>query len=228
MPKKPKTPTDDQYAEAWREFESGKVKIGLWAKLYVDNEGNDKKTTAAYLKQRALSAKNSRFYAAAWNEVKSGEKDEGLWARLFSENEGDEKKTKVAYLTAREQQLRGANKRQREPASVKWQRERFENKRQRKIASEREGLKDERQRELASVKWERERLEDEFYDMECKGFYLEVEDGVRRWHEVKYPEWKPGNRYVSFTKVTNMVKEYMKDCEINDYPMRSAVDELED
>ena len=145
MPKKPKTPTDDQYAEAWREFESGKVKIGLWAKLYVDNEGDDKKTKAAYIKQRALSARNNRFYATAWKEVGSGEKDEGLWARLYAENEGDEKKTKVGYLTERVQQMKLPLKEEKKKLALKEE----------KLALKEEKKRKERQRLLDAILAER-------------------------------------------------------------------------
>jgi hypothetical protein len=155
MAKTSKIPTDDQYAEAWREFESGKVKMGLWAKLYVEAEGDDKKTKAAYIKQLALSARNHRLYARAWKEVGGGDEDEGLWARLFAETEGDENKTKVAYLKERTEQFRDEVQRKREEKRKKEESDQREMERVRAEQIEKERLAKEELREQRRLEKER-------------------------------------------------------------------------
>ena len=48
--------TDDQelYKKAWDEIEKGNVDVGLWAKSFVDSDGDEKKAKVAYIKKRII------------------------------------------------------------------------------------------------------------------------------------------------------------------------------
>jgi|GEM_PF-4723126 len=46
-------PSEEAYAEAAEEIESGRVQKGLWAKAFADADGNSERQKALYLKYRA-------------------------------------------------------------------------------------------------------------------------------------------------------------------------------
>ena len=46
-------PSDEAlYEKVWKEIEEGQTDVGLWAKLLVENDGDESKTKVAYLKTR--------------------------------------------------------------------------------------------------------------------------------------------------------------------------------
>ncbi len=42
----------EPYKIAWSELEGGNIQLGLWAKLYSENDGDTNKTKASYIKER--------------------------------------------------------------------------------------------------------------------------------------------------------------------------------
>ena len=51
-------PQDQLFAIAWTELEEGTFDKGLWARLYQENEGDEKKTKVAYLSERVEQLKS--------------------------------------------------------------------------------------------------------------------------------------------------------------------------
>ena len=51
-------PQDQLFALAWTELEEGTFDKGLWARLYQENEGDEKKTKVAYLSARVEQLKS--------------------------------------------------------------------------------------------------------------------------------------------------------------------------
>ena len=54
--------TEDHYALAAKEIESGNIDRGLWARIYSEKNGDDLKTRASYIKERSQrkNKKNKR------------------------------------------------------------------------------------------------------------------------------------------------------------------------
>ena len=49
---------DQLYAKVWVEIESNSIDKGLWSRLYVENEGDENRTKAAYIESRVNQLKN--------------------------------------------------------------------------------------------------------------------------------------------------------------------------
>ncbi|MDC0039086.1 hypothetical protein OAJ78_05445 [Gammaproteobacteria bacterium] len=50
---------DDLYEKAWAELEAKDIQQGLWARLWAENDGDETKTKAAYLKERVKQLQES-------------------------------------------------------------------------------------------------------------------------------------------------------------------------
>ena len=56
---------DDLYEKAWAELEAKDIQQGLWARLWAENDGDETKTKAAYLKERVKQLQESDKTAEA-------------------------------------------------------------------------------------------------------------------------------------------------------------------
>ena len=53
-------PDDTAYEVIAKEVEAGQIEKGLWTRLFAENEGNEQKTRAAYIRERALKVWQAR------------------------------------------------------------------------------------------------------------------------------------------------------------------------
>ena len=51
--------TEEHYAIAAKEIDSGSIDEGLWARIYSEKNGDDLKTRASYIKERAQRIRNN-------------------------------------------------------------------------------------------------------------------------------------------------------------------------
>ena len=64
------TSNDDLYEKAWAELEAKDIQQGLWARIWSENDGDETKTKAAYLKERVKQLGESS------NSVESPRRDQ--------------------------------------------------------------------------------------------------------------------------------------------------------
>lgn len=89
---------DDQlYAIAWKEVENKRPHEGLWAKMFVENDGDEDKTKVAYLKLRVEELQIQRE-----NEIEAETKRLEVVELERIKREEDEKRRRQAYVTANE------------------------------------------------------------------------------------------------------------------------------
>lgn len=55
-----KRPSDSLFADVAQELDAGNLDRGLWTRLYAENNGDEPKTRAAYIRERARTLQRSR------------------------------------------------------------------------------------------------------------------------------------------------------------------------
>lgn len=58
-PVAPSAPDDETYARVAEEMESGQIDKGLWTRMFAENDGDDAKTRAAYIRHRVQQVSRS-------------------------------------------------------------------------------------------------------------------------------------------------------------------------
>ena len=93
---------DDFYEKAFDEVQGKGLKKAIWARALSENDGDENKAKAVYIKRRVLEL-------TAEHEIKSDNLVKGVWARAIAENGGNEKKAKAQYIEARTSALNVAD-----------------------------------------------------------------------------------------------------------------------
>ncbi len=93
---------DDFYEKAFDEVQGKGLKKAIWARALSENDGDENKAKAAYIRRRVLEL-------TAEHEIKSDNLVKGVWARAIAENGGNEKKAKAQYIEARTSALNVAD-----------------------------------------------------------------------------------------------------------------------
>lgn len=85
-------PSNQDWARALDEYEGGSIDKGLWAELYAQNEGDENRTKAAYIRRRADGLATSSMHSSAL-EISHAEKADWITeqmniARYYYSNRG--------------------------------------------------------------------------------------------------------------------------------------------